>query len=77
MQRIKQTACICHGAIKYGWSKDILELQLENHTLEREGKLPANFDKTLPEDQSDMVRLMFIHTCLILPERMHTVEKRM
>lgn len=47
------------GAIKYGWSKDILELQLENHTLEREGKLPANFDKTLPEDQSDMVRLMF------------------
>lgn len=47
------------GVIKYGWSKDILELQLENYTLEREGKLPVNFDKTLPENQSDMVRFMF------------------
>lgn len=47
------------GAIKYGWSKNVLELQLENYTLEREGKLPENFDKTLPDNQSDMVRNMF------------------
>lgn len=47
------------GAIKHGWSKDILELQLENYTLERKGKLPDNFDNTLPDDQTDMVRYMF------------------
>ena len=34
------------AAIEHGWSKTILELQLESHTLERAGKLPTNFDKT-------------------------------
>lgn len=47
------------AAIKNGWSKSVLELQLENHTLERTGKIPANFDKTLPDSQSDMVVQMF------------------
>ena len=47
------------GAIKYGWSKTILELQLENYTIERTGKLPTNFDETLPDVQSDMVQQMF------------------
>lgn len=47
------------AAIKYGWSKNILELQLENYTIERTGKLPTNFDKTLPDVQSDMVQQMF------------------
>ena len=47
------------AAIKNGWSKAMLELNLENFTLEREGKLPTNFDKILPDSQSDMVRQMF------------------
>lgn len=47
------------AAIKHGWSKNILELQLDNYTLEREGKLPSNFDGTLPAVQSDMVQQMF------------------
>lgn len=37
------------ASIKYGWSRTILELQLENYTIERTGKLPTNFDKTLPD----------------------------
>lgn len=59
VQRTQQTTNICHGTIKYGWSKNVLEFQLENYTLESEGKLPENFDKTLPDSQSDMVRNMF------------------
>lgn len=47
------------AAIKNGWSKAILELNLENYTLEREGKLPTNFEKFLPDTQSDMVQQMF------------------
>ena len=47
------------SAIEHGWSKTILELQLDNYTLERTGKLPTNFDKTLPDVQSDMVQQMF------------------
>ena len=47
------------AAIKYGWSRTILELQLENYTIERTGKLPTNFEKTLPDIESDMVQQMF------------------
>lgn len=47
------------AAIEHGWSKTIMELQIENYTIERTGKLPTNFDKTLPNVQSDMVQQMF------------------
>ena len=47
------------AAIENGWSKTILELQLENYTLERTGKTSSNFNKTLPNVQSDMVQQMF------------------
>jgi len=47
------------AAIEHGWSKTILELQLESYTLERTGKIPSNFGKTLPDVQSDMVQQMF------------------
>lgn len=47
------------AAIEHGWSKTILELQLENYTLERSGKIPSNFGRTMPDVQSDMVQQMF------------------
>lgn len=47
------------AAIEHGWSKTILELQLENFTLERSGKMPSNFGRTMPDVQSDMVQQMF------------------
>ena len=47
------------AALEHGWSKNILEIQLENYTIERTGKLPSNFGKTLPTVQSDMVQQMF------------------
>lgn len=47
------------AALEHGWSKNILELQLENYTIERTGRLPSNFGKTLPDFQSDMVQQMF------------------
>ena len=47
------------AAIEHGWSKTILELQLENFTIERTGKIPSNFGKTLPATESDMVQQMF------------------
>lgn len=47
------------AAIKNGWSKAILELNLEHYTLEREGQLPANFEKLMPDVKSDMVKQLF------------------
>ncbi len=47
------------AAVKEGWSKTILDLQIEGFTIERSGKMPENFDKNLPDIDSDMVRKMF------------------
>ena len=47
------------AAIKNGWSKSVLEFNIDNFTLERTGKLPSNFDKMMPDANSDMVNQMF------------------
>lgn len=47
------------AAIKNGWSKSVLEMNIENYTLERKGKLPSNFTKMLPNAKTDMVQQMF------------------
>ncbi len=47
------------AAIERGWSKTILELQLENLTLERSGKISSNFGRALPDVHSDLVKQMF------------------
>lgn len=47
------------AAIRNGWSKTVLELNLENYTLERQGQLPTNFDKMMPSAKSDMIKQMF------------------
>ena len=47
------------GALKYGWSQSILDLQIEAYTLERKGKSPSNFELTMPNSASDMVQQMF------------------
>lgn len=40
--------------IEYGWSRNILILQIENDLYHRQGKAISNFRKTLPSPQSDL-----------------------
>ena len=47
------------ASIENGWSHNMLSIHLEAHTLERSGKLPNNFSKTLPSVDSDMVQYLF------------------
>ncbi|MFO0655101.1 MAG: PDDEXK nuclease domain-containing protein [Polyangia bacterium] len=42
------------AAIEHGWSRDILEIQIETGYLERLGKSVNNFHRTLPKPQSDL-----------------------
>ena len=42
--------------IKNGWSRSILEMQIENDLYRRQGKAVTNFDKTLPSPQSDLAQ---------------------
>lgn len=42
------------AAVQYGWSRAILEMQIETGLYEREGKAITNFDQRLPKPQSDL-----------------------
>ncbi|MEX3614422.1 MAG: PDDEXK nuclease domain-containing protein [Burkholderia gladioli] len=42
------------AAIEYGWSRNILVMQIETRLYEREGKAITNFAQRLPAPQSDL-----------------------
>ena len=44
-----------HAALEYGWSRDVLVLQMKSRLHEREGKALTNFQRELPPPESDMV----------------------
>ncbi len=46
------------AAIEYGWSRSVLELQIETNLYARQGKAITNFERALPKPQSDMARQM-------------------
>ncbi|MBF9254183.1 DUF1016 family protein [Pontibacter sp. 172403-2] len=49
----------CEAAIKNGWSRDVLEMQLDSRLVERTGNTTHNFDSTLPEQQSRIASQTF------------------
>jgi predicted nuclease of restriction endonuclease-like (RecB) superfamily len=57
MQRVKtssQQDWYINQSILYGWSRNILALQISNKAYERQGKAVNNFTATLPPADSDM-----------------------
>ena len=42
--------------VQYGWSRNVLVLQIESHLFERQGNAPTNFARTLPAPQSDLAQ---------------------
>lgn len=44
---------------KEGWSRSMLENQLETHLFQREGTIPSNFETTLPAEQSQGAQQIF------------------
>lgn len=43
-------------AIEHGWSRTILEMQIDSSLYQRNGKAVTNFSKTLPAPHSDMAK---------------------
>jgi predicted nuclease of restriction endonuclease-like (RecB) superfamily len=43
-------------ALEHGWSRSVLELQIESRLHERQGKAITNFSRTLPPEQSDLAQ---------------------
>lgn len=42
--------------VEYGWSRNILEMQIETGLHRRQGETATNFERTLPPVQSDLAR---------------------
>ena len=42
--------------IEYGWSRNILVHQIESGLYHRQGKATTNFDRTLPQPQSELAQ---------------------
>lgn len=42
--------------IQYGWSRNILVHQIESGLYRRQGKATTNFDRTLPQPQSELAQ---------------------
>jgi predicted nuclease of restriction endonuclease-like (RecB) superfamily len=62
MQRVKtpsQHDWYINRSILYGWSRNILALQISNQAYERQGKAVNNFTATLPPTDSDMAVQVF------------------
>ncbi len=47
------------AAREYGWSHNILKMQIETRAHARQGKTTTNFSATLPAPQSDMAQQIF------------------
>ncbi len=45
--------------IEHGWSRAVLEHQVDSNLYGRQGNLLHNFDRTLPPEQSDLARQLF------------------
>jgi len=62
MQRLKDPAdrdFYIHEAIAHGWSRSILEIQIQNQLHLRTGKAQNNFALTMPLADSDMAAQLF------------------
>lgn len=47
-----------HAAVENGWSRAVLEMQIESRLHERQGRATTNFSRTLPPPQSDMAQAL-------------------
>ena len=45
-----------HKTVENGWSRNVLALQIESGLYQRQGSAVTNFDRTLPEKQSDLAQ---------------------
>ncbi len=62
LQRVKKPDVrefYIRGAIEHGWSRSILELQIDSRTHERHAMAITNFKATLPPADSDMAAQVF------------------
>lgn len=56
LKDIKMRIWYASAALEYGWSRDVLTLQIDSQAHKRQGKAVTNFHRTLPPPQSDLAQ---------------------
>ena len=56
VRKVDAALAYASAVLQNGWSRDVLEMQIENKYCDRRGKAPNNFSRTLPAPQSDLAR---------------------
>ena len=59
LQKVKDPAereWYIRACIEHGWSRNVLEMQIETGLYRRQGGAASNFERTLPAPQSDLAR---------------------
>jgi predicted nuclease of restriction endonuclease-like (RecB) superfamily len=52
----EERAWYARQAVEHGWSRAVLVHQIDGRLIERAGRAPTNFSRTLPSPQSDLAR---------------------
>ncbi len=52
----RQRLAYAEAAVTHGWSRNVLNIQIETRMLERAGQAVTNFEARLPKPQSDLAR---------------------
>ena len=61
LEKVKDPAVrdwYAHASFEQGWSRNVLEMQIESRLHERQGKAVSNFSRTLPPPQSDLAQAL-------------------
>lgn len=81
MQKVKDISIrywYAQTVIEHGWSRDVLNLQINSRAHERQGKAVTNFEARLPPPQSDLVQQAlkdpYIFDFLTMEEPFHERE---
>ena len=56
LSTLDQRLWYAQKSIENGWSRNILELQIDSNLIARQGGASHNFDRTLPPEQSDLTQ---------------------
>ncbi len=53
---VEEALFYARETLRNSWSRDLLEIQIEDKLYQRQGKAITNFENVLPEQQSDMAK---------------------
>ena len=53
-----------HQTVEHGWSRPVLQIQMESDLFRRQGKATTNFKDTLPPPQSDLAQQAIKDPCV-------------